>query len=113
MGRYKRSIIPATLIALLVALLRLLGRDLRPRLTASIAVRKRPISVTPARAILAVMFKEARSHLSCPGRQARCPLMVRTKIDSTYHGLEEVTSSIGLSSGTDAFAPCVRRTQQE
>ena len=69
--------------------------------------------MTPARAILAVMFKEARSHPELPRLAGTESADGAHETDNSHHGLDVVTSSGGLSSGTDTLAPCFQRTQQE
>jgi hypothetical protein len=79
-------------------------------LTASITVRERPVSVTPARAVLAAMLKEAGG---LPESQPSAPTQsFNDETEKSYHGLDEVNLLWGLSSGTRIFSLCVRCTQQ-
>ena len=78
-------------------------------LTASITVRERPVSMTPARAVLAAMIKEAGG---LPEPQPSAPEeSFNDEIDKSYHGLDEVNLLWGLSSGINIFSHCVRCTQ--
>ena len=75
-------------------------------LTASITVRERPVSATPARAVLAAMLKEAGG---LPESQPSAPMeSFNEETEKTYHGLDEVNLLWGLSSGTRIFSLCVR-----
>ena len=91
---------PATHVVLSVAFLRLPVGDPLLCLTASITVRERPMPMTPARAVLAAMLKEAEvlPEFSPPVRtQSSNDAYERDKI---YHGIDEVNLLEGLSSGT-------------
>jgi len=91
---------PATHVVLSVAFLRLPVGDPLLCLTASIAVRERPMPITPARAVLAAMFKEAEvlPEFSPPVRTQSSNNAYES--DKFYHGIVEVNLLEGLSSGT-------------
>lgn len=99
-------IVPATNVALLVAFLRLPVRDPLLCLTATITVREKPIPLTPARAVLAAMFKEAGGHPDLPQSARTVSFDDVPGMDNFYHGLDEVNLLEGLSSGIHILAPC-------
>jgi len=99
--------VPVTNIALLVAFLRLPVRDPLLCLTATITVRERPIPLTPARAVLAAMFKEAGGHPDLPQSAHTASFDDAHDINNSYHGLDEVNLLEGLSSGIHILAPCL------
>jgi len=83
-------IVPATNVALPVAFLRLPVRGPLLCLTVTITVRERPIPLTPARAVLAAMFKEAGGHPDLPQSARAVSFDDVHDIDNSYHGLDEV-----------------------
>ena len=99
-------IVPATNVPVLVAFLRLPVRDPLLCLTATITVREKPIPLTPARAGLAAMFKEAGGHPDLPQSARAVSFDDVHGIDNFYHGLDEVNLLEGLSSGIRLLAPC-------
>jgi hypothetical protein len=105
-------IVPATNVTLPVAFLRLPVRDPLLCLTATITVRERPIPLTPARAVLVAMFKEAGGHPDLPQSAHAVSFADVPDTDNSYHGLDEVNLLEGLSSGIDILAPCLQRTQR-
>jgi hypothetical protein len=65
--------------------------------------------MTPARAALASMIKEAGG---IPESQPSAPTeSFNDEVDKSYHGLDEVNLLWGLSSGINIFSYCVRCTQ--
>jgi hypothetical protein len=100
---------PLIIVAFLVAFLSFAVRDPLLCLTASITVRERPVSNTPARAVLAAMLKEAGG---LPESRPSAPTeSFNDEMDKTYLGLDEVNLLWGLSSGTYILSHCVRCTQ--
>jgi hypothetical protein len=94
-----------THLVLLVAFLSFSMRDPLLCLTASITVRERPVSMTPARAALASMLKEAGG---LPESQPSVPIVsFDDEIDKSYRGLDEVNLLWGLSSGTHIFSSLI------
>jgi len=104
-------IVPAANVVLPVAFLRLPVRDPLLCLTATVTVRERPIPLTPARAVLAAMFKKAGGHLDLPQSARMASFDDAPDLDNSYHGLDEVNLLEGLSSGIHILAPCFWRTQ--
>jgi hypothetical protein len=94
-----------------VAFLRLPIRDPLLCLTASITVREKPIPVTPARAVISTMYKEAGGQLPLPKSAHMETFNDPREIDSTYDGLDEVNLLEALSSGIHTFASYFKRTQ--
>ena len=99
-------IVPVTNVPLPVAFWRLPVRDPILCLTATITVRERPIPLTPARAVLAAMFKEAGGHPDLPQSARTVSFDDMHDIDKSYHGLDEVNLLEGLSSGIHILSPC-------
>jgi hypothetical protein len=62
--------------------------------------------MTPARAVLLTMYKEAGGQLELPKSAGTEAFNDAREIDGAYNGLDEVNLLEGLSSGTHILVPC-------
>ena len=69
--------------------------------------------VTPARAVLAAMYKEAGGHLELQHSARTDSFDDAHETNTSYHGLDEVNLLEGLSSGTHILGPCFPHAQHE